>query len=495
MNTRRISSSYRNQRGSVLIVALLLAAIVAISLTSYIQLSTQATTMSYRSLYSGVAMNSAESGLEQAMWSINKKKAGSTTAWDGWDTSSGTTARRTFSLGTVAGGGAVTVKVLVSDRNLTTSSPYAIARAIVTPTKGDTIEKWIKITLHQRSYFSNGLVAKKGITISGNNAILDSYNSANGSYTPSPSTTNRFPRGSAGSTSVVTDSLSVGNADIYGSVSIGTSDYSGLDVGPQGTVAGSFGVATGTIDYSHVATNFTADFDPVTAPTNTATSLGTVGSSITLPQNTTTDAKTTASDGTVTYYYTANSISSSLTVSPGYNVVVTVSGSVSIGGNDSISVNSTNTNGVLLSSSLNIYAASDVTIAGNGATNSLTTTTTTGSGGGNGNTTTTVTANRPQYLMIWGTSTTSQTIKVAGNGSLSAVVYAPNAALEAKGGGNSGSLYGAFIGNTVKLTGNDAFHYDESLKDLDSGEPLGIDKWDEFVSSADRTTYASVMNF
>ncbi|HEY8932037.1 MAG TPA: hypothetical protein VIM44_01855 [Rariglobus sp.] len=488
MNTRR-PYPYRDQRGSVLIVALLLAAIVAICLTSFIQLSTQATTMSYRSLYAGVAMNSAESGLEQAMWSINKKKTGSTTAWDGWDTSSGTTARRTFSLGSVAGGGSVSVKVLVSDRNLSTTAPYAIARAIVTPIKGDVIEKWIKITLHQRSYFSNGLVAKKGITFSGNNPSVDSYNSANGSYTPSPSTVNRFPRGSAGSTSVVTDSLSVGNADVYGSVSIGTSDYSGLDVGSQGKVTGDFNAANGTIDYSHVATNFTYSFDVVSAPSETATTLGTVGSSITLPLSTS-DANSTDKDGKVTYYYTANSISltnDKITISPGYNVVITVSGSVDVGGGSgSIEVKSTSTNGVLLSSSLNIYAAGNVTIAGNGAVNTLTTTT---------GTTTSTTVNRPQDFMIWGTATTSQTIKVAGNGELSAVVYAPNAAIEAKGGGNSGSLYGAFIGNTVKMTGNDAFHYDESLKDLDSGEPLGIDKWDEFVSSADRTTYASVMNF
>jgi len=491
MNTRRPSPSYRNERGSVLIVALLLAAIVAICLTSYIQLSTQATTMSYRSLYAGVAMNSAESGLEQAMWSINKKKAGSTTAWDGWDTTSGTTARRTFSLGTVDGGGTVTVKVLVSDRNLSTTSPYAIARAIVIPVRGDTIEKWIKITLHQRSFFSNGLVAKKGITFSGNNPSVDSYNSANGIYTPSPSTVNRFPRGSAGSTSVVTDSLYVGNADIFGPVSIGSSDYSALKVGSQGKVTSDFNAAGGTIDYSLVSTGFTASFDVYNYTPSTSTGLGTVkNTDLLLPVNLTDPTDTNSETGVVTYYYTASSISNTnakITVRPGYNVALIVSGSIDIGGSSgAIVVSSTNTNGVLLTSTLNIYAAGDVTIAGNGATNSLTTTT---------GTTTTTTVNRPQDLMIWGTSTTSQTIKVAGNGELSAVVYAPNAAIEAKGGGTSGSLYGAFVGNTVKMTGNDAFHYDESLKDLDLGEPLGIDKWDEFVSAADRTTYASVMNF
>lgn len=490
MKTRRTLHFPGDQRGSVLIVALLLAAIVAICLSSYIRLSSTASQLSYRSLYAGVAMNAAESGLEQAMWSINKKKASVSTAWDGWDTSSGTTARRTFSLGTVEGGGTVSVKVLVSDRNLSTSNPYVIARAIITPVKGDTIEKWIKIALYQRSLFSNGLVAKKGITFSGTNPSVDSYNSANGAYTPSPATSNRFPRGSAGSTSVLTDSLSVGNADIFGYVSIGSSNYDALDVGPQGKVTGNFNAANGTIDYTHVATNFTASFDVQTVSPATSTPLGTVNGSKTLPVSSSDPSITDPKTGVVTYYYTANSISltnDTLTVSPGYNVAVIVSGAIDVGGGTgAITVNSTNTDGVLLSSSLNLYVSGNVTIAGKGATNTLTTTT---------GTTSTTSVNRPQDLMIWGTATTSQTIKVSGNGELSAVVYAPNAAVEAKGGGNTGSLYGAFVGNTVKMSGNDAFHYDESLKDLDSGEPLGIQEWDEYVTSVDRATYASIMNF
>lgn len=495
MKTRRYPHPSHDQRGSVLIVALILAAVVAISLTSYIKLASATSNISYRSHYAGVAMNAAESGLEQAMWSINKQKASSSSAWDGWDTSSGITARRTFDMGTVSGGGAVSVKVLVSDHNLTTSNPYAIARAIVTPMNGPAVEKWIKISLYQRSRFSNGLVAKKSITFSGNNPVVDSYNSANGAYTPSPSTTNRFPRGSAGSASVGIDSLSVGNADIYGYASIGSSDYSGLSVGRQGVVTGDFNAASGTVDYSHVSTDFTANFDLESAPDESSTSLGTINTDISLPKDPSGDAKTTVTDAktgitTTTYYYKVSSIdlqNETLVVTPGYNVVLIVSGAIDVGGGTgSISVNSTRTDGVTSTSTLNIYVAGNVSITGQGVTNTLTTT----SGG-----TTTTSVNRPQDLMIWGTNDSSQTIKIAGNGELSAVVYAPNASLEVTGGGNSGAIYGSYIANTIKMTGNDSFHYDESLKDLDSGEPLGIDKWDEFVSSVDRTSVGSLMDF
>lgn len=508
MKTRRYTHTLNDQRGSVLIVALILAAVVAISLTSYIKLSNTASSLSYRSHYAGVAMNAAESGLEQAMWSINKQKDGDSAAWDGWDTSSGTTARRTFDLGTVSGGGTVSVKVLMSDRNLTTDTPYAIARAIVTPVYGSVIEKWIKISLSQRSLFGNGMVSKKGTALSGNNAYMDSYNSANGAYTPSPSTSNRFPRATAGSAAITLDSFNVGNADIYGYVSVGTSDYTGLKVGSQGKVTGDFDAAGGTIDYSHVATNFTANFDPVdTSDIPAGTNLGTVTSG-TLPQDTSTDHSVTDSDGKVTYYYSASSLSltSSLTILPGYNVVIIVAGGVSMGGDDgAIKVNSTkDSDGVLQESSLNLYVAGNVDITGQGVANTVETTTTTttiekvkGVDTAVTTTTTSSVTGRPKDFMLWGTGGDSQTIKVSGNGSLSAVVYAPNAAIEVKGGGSQTlGVYGAYLGNTIKMTGNEGFHYDESLADLDSGEPLGIDKWDEFVSSVDRTsTEAQLMYF
>jgi hypothetical protein len=97
-----------------------------------------------------------------------------------------------------------------------------------------------------------------------------------------------------------------------------------------------------------------------------------------------------------------------------------------------------------------------------------------------------------------------QTFKISGNGNLSAVVDAPNAKISAKGGGNSGFIYGSLIGYDLTFTGNDGFYYDESLANLDNNSKLGINDWDELVSEGDRTskvsnastvTYASLMSF
>lgn len=508
MKTSRSTRSFRDQRGSVLLVALIFAAVVALSLTSYIKLANTTSNISYRSHYAGVAMNAAESGLEHAMWSIKKQKDGVNTAWTDWDTSSGSSARRTFDLGTVSGGGSVAVKVYVNDRTLATSAPFAIARAIVTPVTGSPVEKWIKISLSQRSFFTNGLVAEDGITFSGNNAYVDSYDSRLGDYDADlgGGKKNRNARGTAGSASVAIDSLNVGNADIYGGVSIGTSNYSGLKVGTQGKVTGDFNAAGGTIDYSRVATNFTANFAAVTAPSTASTYLGDINTNITLPDDTANDAKVTDKNGIVTYYYTADSINlngSALSIASGYNVVVTVTGGVSVSGNDgTIAVNGTATD----QGTLNLFVAGNVTIAGKGAANEVTKTTTqqvstTKKVQGQWVTTTetvtttTTTMGSPANFKLWGTGDTSQIIKIAGNGKLSGVVYAPKAAIEAKGGGNDGGLFGAFIGKTVKMTGNEGFHFDEALADLDSNEPLGIDNWDEFVSSVDRASLGNLMDF
>src|SRR5437870_3803842 len=59
-------------RGSVLITALILAAIIAISLTSYIKLALNSLTLADRSFYQNAAVNLTEVGIEEAMYCYNQ---------------------------------------------------------------------------------------------------------------------------------------------------------------------------------------------------------------------------------------------------------------------------------------------------------------------------------------------------------------------------------------------------------------------------------------
>ncbi|HYC70851.1 MAG TPA: hypothetical protein VEB66_06570 [Opitutaceae bacterium] len=76
------------ERGAVVLVALCFAAVLAISVASYLALSRSAMTLSNRSFQTDLSKNLAEAGLEVAMDAFN------TNDWSAW-TTSGTTATRT----------------------------------------------------------------------------------------------------------------------------------------------------------------------------------------------------------------------------------------------------------------------------------------------------------------------------------------------------------------------------------------------------------------
>jgi hypothetical protein len=462
----------RNERGSLLIAAMLLTLAIAISLVSFLKLGQTNLNISNRAFYANAAMNLAESGLEQAMWSISKAVDGDSSAWTGWSTS-GNAAWRNFSGFTYDANSSGNVRVYVRNYNLA-SAPAIIARATITPSSGNPIEKWVMVSLFQRSLFANGLVAKDTLTFSGGNAVVDSYDSRLGGYNANlgGGNYNKYARGSAGSASVAVSSFTLSNSSIYGNVSIGTSDYSGLSVGPNGLV-GDFSASSGSVDYNRVTTDFTTNFEDSVAPTTAGYTIGSVGST-TLPRG----ADTPAADGK--YYYNVSSISISgnsskrLDITAGEQVVIRITAPAGTAGIDVKGQASIN---VLAGATLEIYTNSDVSIAGGGVANS----------------------NDPASFFLYSTKTAgsagTQSISVSGNGQLSAVLYAPNANLTMNGGGSSGHVMGAAVADTISVTGGSEFHYDEALASLTSGNPFGVSLWSELTTAAQRSTYSAVLSF
>lgn len=473
MNTRR-QALPRNERGALLIVAMLLSAVIGVSLASYVRMSSNAMEISNRALFSNAAMNLAETGLEEAVWSINKDIEGAAGAWTGW-TTSGNDASRGWSgydLGANANG---VIRVFIDNYNGVGSAPIMVARSTVTPARGPVIEKWVEVTLVRRSLFANGLTARNEISFNGT-CEVDAYDSRLGVYNAvlADGTRNRYARGRSASTSTDADTFSLGNADIWGFVAVGTPDLSGLDVGPGGTI-GPFHTPAGTIVSERVSTDFTADFPNAEAPTPAGTINPAPASWVTtLPEA----GNVAAADGK--YYYnvpTGFSLSGAaanrLTIAAGAEVVLlfsqTTGTAISIGGNASILVGT--------GSTLEIYTEANVSIAGNGVAN----------------------ANTPESFQIWGTSADTsspvQTISISGNGQLNATVYAPNANLSVNGGGSNGHVSGAVVANNISLVGGSKFHYDEALADLTDGNPYGLGAWRELTTATARAAYASDLAF
>lgn len=474
-----LNHPFRSERGSLLIVAMLLCAIIGISLASYIKLSRTSLTISNRAFYNNGAMNLAETGLEESMYAINQMVADDTYSWPGW-TNDGTLATsnawRKWTGYTFDQGATGSVRVYVYNY-LGDVAPKIVARSSVTlgGTTSGVIEKWIEVTLAKTSKFANGLVAKQTITFNGNNATVDSYNSDpdNNPATAAIaySAASMRDNGSVGSISVAVGSIGVNNADIFGYASTGGAAVS---VGSQGKV-GPFGTGNGVIAAGHTSTNFSASFDAVTAPTASYISIAAITGSTTLPVSTS-DAHVTV-NGVDTYYYTATQINfnnATLAITPGKRVVLQLTNTataISIGGGSgNIAIGS--------GGKLEIYTAGDISIAGNGVAN-----------GG----TTDATANQPINFQIWGTKTAgTQNIALAGNGVLSGIIYAPQGSVRING---NGSVSGSVVANDITCVGNALFHYDESLGNFGAGNPFRVTKWKELTSAADRATYASLLNF
>lgn len=105
----------------------------------------------------------------------------------------------------------------------------------------------------------------------------------------------------------------------------------------------------------------------------------------------------------------------------------------------------------------------------------------------------------PQALQIWSTrpaGSTGQTIKLAGSGAMSGVIYAPDAALSLPGGTN---FFGAAVVYSASLTGSGKFHFDEALKNFSpagsGGSSVAIASYQELNTPAARQPYLSLLNF
>lgn len=446
----------RRQRGSVLIVAMLFSAIMAVSLTSYLTLSTSTLRVANRTFHNTTALNAAEAGLELGLWSFNKTDSlGLATAWAGWTLDAAAhTATRTFTLDT---GRTVTVRVQGYDGSI--ASPKVVAKAVINAGDGGPeIHKYLEVTLTRRSLFANGLVAKNSVSWVGH-PEADSWDSDPDNDPSTPAV--------AYAVGLRTAECTVGCVD--GSISLGSGGnvYGYTATGASGSTSGGsvHGLGTTVNDPTRISTDFSATFPAVTVPSPaTAYAIYSGSEPIAFPRG----GDTAATDGR--YYYvfgTGAAISKSTTISDDVTFIMTNhSGVQAIGftGTKQLTINA--------NASVVVYTDGDIRAFGNGIVNN----------------------NQAKNFILYGTNTTAagQTIGIGGNGQLTATIYAPNADIELKGGGSSGQVSGSIVGRTINMNGGTNFHYDVALSRLNGGNPYGISAWKELQSAAERAPYLSL---
>jgi hypothetical protein len=454
---RATAPRFGRGRGAVLIVALLVAALIALMLGSYLNLNLSSTRMAKRTFDGYSALNLAEAGTEEAVWSFNRTAGGDATAWDGWTKDSGAAWQKfaNFELGANT---SAWVKVYVDHSTPDPATqPKVVAQSSLSAGADAPVTRMVEVTLRRRAFFANGLVAKDSVAFSGAVASVDSWVSDPDHDPATPavpySPALRRDHGSVASAAVLNSAVLVNQANIWGTVATGGGQP---QVGATGTIRGADTPAGVRIDSNRISTDFNAEFAPVTAPTDGTTLLA-VGPILgTAGQITRWRAPAIILNGTDT-----------LTIAGEVTLVLT-----SASGTTSISVTGSGAIVVPAGCRFSVYTEGDVKIAGRGLANANA---------------------QPLSCQFWGTSQSAagQSIAITGNGALGCVVYAPNGFVTING---NGDVMGSVVSRTITLAGNAAFHYDESLADFDRNQPFGIAKWRELTTAADRSRYLPFFN-
>ncbi len=433
----QVSVTPARRRGSVLIVALLIAAIVALVLGSYLSLNLGTARLSQRTFDRGGAFHLAEAGLEEGLWTYNRMLSGQPDTWADWSVDGDAAWRRIegFRLTAATTG---TIKIYASpvapDEH---ASPTLVALATVRSAGGAPVTQMIETTLRRRTYFAAGLVARQRLVFRGRNTTFDSWNSDPDQNSATPAVPYAAPladdTGAVSTGAADQAQISLNHARIHGYL-----HTAGLtpDIGSTGYI-GPFGVAPGAVDPARFSRNFHADFPAIVAPeggqlvTAFGTSLGTPGAA------TSWRAKSLVLKG-----------SSTLTILGHVTLVLTDPlDAVSILGKASLLIPP--------GSTLTLYVGGDIFIAGGGLANANAS---------------------PAAVQLWSTATSArpQSIHVAGNGSLSGVIYAPEATVTVNG---DGAILGSIVARDITFTGNAAFHYDHALDRLGRHAPYRSDGW------------------
>jgi hypothetical protein len=289
------------------------------------------------------------------------------------------------------------------------------------------------------------MVAKGMIDLRGNNVRSDSFDSSNTNY----STNGRYDpakaldHGDIATNSGLTNSLEIGNAEIYGRASTGPKGS--VKMGSNGGVgskayldSGAHGAQSG-----YVSDDMNVAFDDVKPPFSGGASIP-IGAAV----------------GGIGYDYvlaSGNYQLASLTMNGSQKMLVTgdavlyVTGNFSLGGNAQI-ILATN-------ATLRLYVAGpSATIGGNGISNPS--------------------ASAFNFSYYGLPSNTS--LSFNGNASFTGTVYAPSANFTIGGGGSD--LYdfvGASVSNTVLLNGHYSFHYDEALGQFGPRRAYVVTAWNE----------------
>jgi hypothetical protein len=502
------------QAASALLAALIICTTFSLFLVYYLSLIEQQNSLSARSQTWNMAIAVTEAGIEDGLQHLNVNYQHLAT--DGWQYIGGNTYYRSNAL---ANGNSYTAFITNGITPIITARAYVELNSIinlaqrivpgffadVTAQRSPTIvTRAVKVTCAKSGLLLAAMVAKHQINLKGNNVRADSFDSSD----PNKSTGGQYDPNKAGDRGDIStndglqDSLSAGNANIFGHTHTGVGTNA-LTLGSQGAVgdhpwqANNKGVQAGwyaqdanftfpensfpdTSGYFtptsgvYVATTYATNTVSTTTTTYppSGTYLGSVSTNTSnggriitgytyfLISSTTPIYSTNSYDhilwGTTdgsTNYYVATDLGGS-TVVTGPNVVVALPNGLQMASSDTITI--------LPTANLAAYSGSASSkITGNGVINQ--------------------TGLAYSFIVYCANTLTDLDFSFSGNGAFKGVLIAPTADVKLSGSGNSQAIdfTGALMANSITLNGKFNFHYDEALGTLNKNGRYLITAWNE----------------
>ncbi len=422
--------------------------------------------MATRSFYDAVALNLAEGAIEEAIYSLNSGNASTANGWT-VPADSATALVKSITSGFTFQQATGAMYLRIDGAN--TATPVLTAASVVTLPSQNPIVKQIRISGTKRQVWSGGVVAKGGVTMTGNN-VIDGFDSTKGPYNTS---TNRTDRGSICAVSVACS----GTGSVYGYAT-----HRSDSTWPSScSVRGATTPSGTSVDATRVRTDYSVNLTNSTPPSSTPIELNHINSAVTLPR---TGDHPDATTGRYRYHCSGVDLHNNEAIYVNDLVDLISDGDVNCSDNAQLiigtSANSnqnnfgqSNGNGnqqgngnggngnhygwgnnalncTNLNAHLSLYTSHNIDMEGGGF-NNLTGT--------------------PSNATIWGTCTSNQTQSVklsCGGASHKVALYCPNAAVEC----DDDEIHGSVICNTLKLTGNAKCHYDTQLANIAS-DPNG----------------------
>jgi hypothetical protein len=434
----------RGDQGNVLLISLITAMIIGATLGSFLLLVRSQSTMVVRSQVWNETVIVTEAGVEDALQLINKH-AGTPnlSGWTNEATSDGWTAlsANVFHVRRYIGNSSAFYDAYVTNYDtgpdiytvgfvpppaLLAFAPQTFfAAAGVTDNGPRQVSRKLSVQTLKDPMFNFALAAEKTIDLKGNNVATDSFDSSNTNYSNADGSYNPAKNKDGGdvvSNDTITNTINVGNADIMGRARTGPNGT--VKVGPNGSVGSKAWVTggnNGKIQPGWSSSDMNVKFPNVPSPDTIYTATW----------YTIAPATFTTSD-----YYKFTSLSGNVRIGTNANVVIWVTGNASFSGGNEIKISP--------GASLTIYMGGSFSISGNATINN-------------------VLKDASKFTLLGLPTCTS--IDMRGNGAISGVIYAPQAALSFGGGGSDTyDLVGSAMARTVTMNGHMNFHYDEALK-------------------------------